>query len=116
MPIVERLPHEIFPQLLKWEEGDNVQGWLQDGRWLKGKFIGILEGKIYCKGNLGVVGLTPMETKVRLENPNANKRVNAYEEERIKAGIANDQYNEFLRIVKEQERELLNNWTPKQLI
>jgi hypothetical protein len=131
LPQRKLLPHEIAPELLEWEIGDwviyrfyNIIVYSHHCT-----FLGILDGKIHLKYTRyretdKIYKFTPDAVKEiftydynrynRLENTSLAERRVAEEEKRIKAGIENDNYNEFLRVIKEQNKKAYDEWTERK--
>lgn len=112
--VVPRQPHEIFSALLEWKVGDEIIA----GGSVLGVFLGVLDGSICIESRLSRT-ITQYSPIVACEGNFLNSRVQwekrEREYERIKQGISQDQYNEFLAVVREKQNELWETWTPKEL-
>lgn len=104
----EKLPHEIFPELIHWKQGDVVSSIYKRKRD-KESYLGLLDGKLYTQGITSgeISSYSPREAYETLENLDATKRFNDFETKKVLKGISQDSYNEFLKVLNEETQKLI---------
>jgi hypothetical protein len=110
-------PHEIFPDIIDWESGDQLAVVNIHYSTLpeSATYIGLLEGNIYfkCRGYDGLSELPIKEVAAKVQNTALESRRSKEKEKRVLAGIKTDEYNMFLKILKEQKNKLWSEWANK---
>jgi hypothetical protein len=88
----ERLPHEIFPQLLYWKAGDVI---VRKQLFSEHEFLGVLEGKIVLKSSsqCTLLQISPEEASKSCYNRRAMAEMIQDKELAIKKEISNNPYN-----------------------
>ena len=100
-----KLPHEQFPKLVFWEIGDRID-FPRGFDWSHGKFLGTDNRMLYIDVTHIVVKY-PMYRFDKLSNCAADKRFYEFDKARITKDISNDNYTEFLKILRQENAKLL---------
>jgi len=106
-----RFPHEVHPELLEWEIGDKIHQYTTSHNYEIGEYLGILDGQINIleKYEQYIHKFTPKKSSKLLNNSLAKRKLDA-EKQRIKDAVYNDHYNQFLALVRENNKRLAEEW------
>ncbi len=105
---LEMLPHEIFPDIVYWNKGDELY---LENRCYCYTYIGLLESRIYLLNTENGKIISVHINKAEKFDNRTYSHIKAKKDiERIEYMIESSEYNEFIKVLREKEELLFEEW------